>query len=190
MIVQVLLLLEELLAQPEVSDFEDAVMNEDVGWLDIPVDNIVFIEILESVEKLFEVKEDLSLRAKFPLAPLATDEALEVLVVAILQNQIYKIIISSNNVLHLYDVRILPQLYKRFDLLTGSCHCVLDLLHIPNIRWHFYYLEGKLMNSSSHYFLEVAAVNLPIGPLSQSPSLILSVMIGKNFFGAFARVSD
>lgn len=46
------------------------------------------------------------------------------------------------------------------------------------------------MDSTGHHFLEITAINLPIGPRPKSPPLILSVMIGKNFLGAFSRVGD
>lgn len=87
-VVQVLLFLEKLLAQSEVSNFEYVIMYENVSWLNISVNDVVLIEVLKSVEELFEVKEDLFFRRKLTLASLAMNETLEVLVITILQNQI------------------------------------------------------------------------------------------------------
>lgn len=87
-VVQVLLFLEKLLAQSEVSNFEYVIMYENVSWLNISVNDVVLIEVLKSVEELFEVKEDLFFRGKLTLTSLAMNETLEVLVITILQNQI------------------------------------------------------------------------------------------------------
>lgn len=41
MVMQVLLFLEELLAESEVSDLENIVMDKDVGRLDVSVDDVI-----------------------------------------------------------------------------------------------------------------------------------------------------
>lgn len=41
MVMQVLLFLEELLAESEVSDLENIIMDKDVGRLDVSVDDVI-----------------------------------------------------------------------------------------------------------------------------------------------------
>lgn len=69
----------------------------------------ILVEVLEAVEKLLEVEQHFFLGLEPSLLPLATDEALQVFIVAVLQDQVDAVVLAPDHVLHLYYVLVLPQ---------------------------------------------------------------------------------
>lgn len=51
----------EVSGKAEVADFELAIIDQDIGWFEIPMNNIKFIEVLEAFHDVFEEVESFTL---------------------------------------------------------------------------------------------------------------------------------
>lgn len=149
----------------------------------------VLIEVLNSMEQLFEVKEDFFFWLQSALLPLFFEKTFQVLIIAVLQNNEHSTLVLSNHILHLYNVRVLPQTHQWHDLLPCRSHHVLNLFYLCHPRWNLYHLQSKFVNSTCHYLIKKAAVNSSIGSRAQPPLWLLSVVISKSLGHPLPSVS-
>lgn len=85
------------------------------------------------MQQLFEVEQYLLLGLEQASLPLLSEKALEVLVVAVLQDHIDTVMFSiPNHILQLYYVMVRLQLYHRLYLLPCRRNRVFYSLHLLN----------------------------------------------------------
>jgi len=134
MVVQRLVLGEELLAEAEVGYFEGIVMGQNVIRFDVSVYDVVFVEIFEPLNQLFEVEKDVFFGFEPTFFPKLLEKAWKIFVIAKLENKVNSIVFDlTNHVLNFDDIGILSQLQQRFDFLPCGGYDVLYLFDLGGV---------------------------------------------------------
>lgn len=134
LLIKFLCLLEELLTEPKICDFENIIIDKYILWFDIPMYDIEFIKILKGIEYLFEVLQYLLFFSDPALTIEYPEIIIQIFVITILKDEIDPMVFSiANYVLNLDDVGVVSQLYEGFDLLACEGYYfiyLLDLLYV------------------------------------------------------------
>lgn len=184
--------LEELFAEPKISDLEHIIIHKYIFRFDIPMYDIEFIEILECIEYLLEVPQDI-LFLSYPTLTIQYPEVIiQILVIAILQDQVYPMILSiPDDILYLDDIWVMSQPDQRFDLLPCECYNLIDLLDLLNVVGDADDLECQFVDTAGLLVLVVADVDAAVGAFAQHEGFVLGVVVAELAFSVgLGRLAD
>lgn len=99
-----LLLFEDtdFLSEPKINDFRDIALEDDVGWLDIAVNDIHVVEVVQCVNQSLDPRQCFLLR----LLPILDNEILQGRTFAVLRYQVAAVV-RFNELEELDDVLVL-----------------------------------------------------------------------------------
>ena len=159
--------LEKLLTEAEVCYFECAVMRKYVLRFDIPMHDIILIEVSEAVEQLLEVEKHFLLSLEPAVPPQLFEVAWQIAIVAQLQYDENAVVFDiADDVFDFDDVGVVPAFQQALYLLPRGGHYVLYLLHLGGARRHQDYLHREFVHSVCYDLLEVAPIDLAVGTCS------------------------
>lgn len=154
----------EGLAEPEVCDLDDSVVEENVAWLEVSVEYVGLGQRFESDEQLLQDFQGFELREKL----LLVQQRLQRPAVGELIDQVH-IVGCLEHLQELDDVRVVD-FGERLDLVHG------ELVQFGNfpVFFKFDYLDGH----HGLIFRVFGAVHLPVGPAANH---ILQYVVFDNF---------
>lgn len=182
-LVKLFSLLEELLTEPKIRDLQDIIIHKYIFWLDIPMYDIEFIEILEGVKDLFEVPQNILLFSYPALTIQYPEVIIQILVITILKDEVYPMILGiADHVLNLDDIGVMPQLNQRLDLLPRERYNLIDLLDLLYVVGDADDFESQFVDAAGLLVFVVADVDTAVGAFTQHEGFVLGVVVAKLSF--------
>lgn len=117
-----------------------------IFWLDITMNDVEFIEILESMQKLLEVPQYVILILDLSILMQLGKVALKILIVTVLKDDINAMIFGiANHILNNDDVGISTKFYQIFYLLPCKCNNFIYFLRLLDIVGDANNLKGQFV---------------------------------------------
>lgn len=181
-LIKLLSFLKDLLAESKIRNFKDPIMNKYIFRLYIAMDDVKFVQIFESVENLLEVNKHILLLLELLLIVKIGEVAVEIFIVAVLENKIDAIVARiADNVDDLDDVDVVAKFDERFDLLTREGDDLIDFADLVDAARNVNHLQRQLVDLLLLLVLVEADVDLPVGTLPQHKLRTFGIVIDEGF---------